>query len=85
MATLEERVAYLEGRGEDYGAAITEVRLDVRELRVEMRDSRGEMNRRFDHVDARFDHIDTRFMWMIGFQFATLMAVIAALLNVYFR
>jgi len=85
MTTLEERVAYLEGRGEEHAAAITEVRLDVRELRVEMRDLRGDMNRRFDHVDARFDHMDTRFMWMIGFQFATLMAVIAALLNVYFR
>jgi hypothetical protein len=78
-------VAYLEGRGEEHPAAITEVRLDVRELRVEMRDLRGDMNRRFDHVDARFDHMDTRFMWMIGCQFATLMAVIAALLNVYFR
>jgi len=43
------------------------------------------MNRRFDHVDARFDHVDTRFMWWISFQFATLMAVIGALLNVYFR
>lgn len=103
MATLEERVAYLEGRGEEHAAAITEVRLDVRELRVEVRDLRGEMNRRFEHIEGRFEHIegrfehvegrfdrletrfDTRFMWMIGFQFATLMAVIAALLNVYFR
>jgi uncharacterized coiled-coil protein SlyX len=89
MATLEERVAYLEGRGEEHAAAITEVRLDVRELRVEVRDLRGEMNHRFEHVEGRFDRLetrfDTRFMWMIGFQFATLMAVIAALLNVYFR
>lgn len=30
MATLEERVAYLEGRGEEHTAAIAEVRLDVR-------------------------------------------------------
>jgi len=89
MATLEERVAYLEGRGEEHAAAISEVRLDVRELRGEVRDLRGEMNHRFEHVEGRFDRLetrfDTRFMWMIGFQFATLMAVIAALLNVYFR
>ena len=89
MATLEERVAYLEGRGEDHATAATELRLDVREFRVEVRDLRGEMNRRFEHVEGRFDRLetrfDTRFMWMIGFQFATLMAVIAALLNVYFR
>ena len=82
MGSVEERVAYLEGRGEEHAAAITEVRLDVRELRVEVRDLRGEMNRRFDQMDAKFD---TKFSWMIGFQFATLMAVIAALLNVYFR
>jgi len=89
MPTLEERVAYLEGRGEEHAAAIAEVRLDVRELRVEVRDLRTEMNRRFDHMDGRFERVearfDTRFMWMIGFQFATLMAVIAALLNVYVR
>jgi hypothetical protein len=85
MGTLEERVAYLEGRGEEHAAAIAEVRLDVRELRGEVRGLQTEMNRRFDHVDARFDHVDTRFMWLIGFQFATLMAVIAALLNVYVR
>ena len=78
MATLEERVAFLEGRGEEHAAAITEVRLDVRELRAETRELRGEMNRRFDQVDAKFT-------WLIGFQFATLMAVIAALLNVHFR
>jgi hypothetical protein len=60
--------------------AIGELRADIRDrdLRTEIRDLRVEMNRRFDQVD-------TKFTWMIGFQFATLMAVIAALLNVYFR
>jgi hypothetical protein len=75
MGTLEERVAYLEGRGEEHAATIGEVRADIRELRADM-------NRRFDHMEIRFD---TRFMWLIGFQFATFMAVIAALLNGYFR
>ena len=89
MATLEERVAYLEGRGEEHAAAIAEVRLDVREVRSEVRDLRAEMNRRFDQIDAKFDarlsHVDTKFAWMIGCQFATLLAVIGALLNAYFR
>ena len=78
MATLEERVAYLEGRGEEHAAAIAEVRLDVRDVRAEIRDFRSEMNRRFDQTDARFT-------WMIGFQFATLLAVIGALLDLYLR
>lgn len=92
MATLDERVAYLEGRGEDHAGAMSEFRLDIRDLRAEMRDLRGEMsNLRGEMSDLRgemnrrFDHVDTKFTWMIGFQFATLMAVIAALLNVYFR
>ena len=89
MATLEERVAYLEGRGVEHAAAISEVRADIRDVRAdirdvrtEMRDFRVEVNRRFDQIEGRFD---SKFTWMIGFQFATLMAVIAALLNVYFR
>jgi len=92
MATVEERVAYLEGRGEEHAAAIGEVRTDIRDVRTDIRDVRTdlrdfrvEVNRRFDHVDVRFAQIDAKFMWMIGFQFATLMAVIAALLNVYLR
>ena len=78
MATLEERVAYLEGRGEEHAGAIAEVRQDVRELRTEMRDMRVEMNRRFDQVDVKFT-------WMIGFQFAGFLGMIAALLNLRLR
>jgi alpha/beta superfamily hydrolase len=78
MGALEERVAYLEGRGEEHAAAIGEVRADIRDLRADM-------NRRFDHIEQRFDHTDTKFMWLIGFQFTTLIAAIAALLNGYFR
>lgn len=96
MGTLEERVAYLEGRGEEHAAAIGEVRADVRDLRTELRDFRVEVNHRFDRVDTKFDRVDarferlearldTKFFWLIGFQFTTLIAVIAALLNVYFR
>jgi hypothetical protein len=78
MGALEERVAYLEGRGEEHAAAIGEVRADIRDLRADM-------NRRFDHIEQRFDHTNTKFMWLIGFQFTTLIAAIAALLNGYFR
>ena len=50
MATLEERVAYLEGQTGEHTS-----------------------------------EMDTRFAWLIGFQFATFMAMIAALLHAYFR
>ena len=109
MATLEERVACLEGRGEEHAAAISEVRQDVRDVRTDVRDLRTEMNRRFDQMDAKFDgrlgrrtpssiadakfdgrlgqmdarldRMDAKFAWLIGFQFATMLAVIGALLK----
>jgi len=91
MPTLEERVAYLEGRGEEHAAAIAEVRLDVRELRAEMIrrfeqvDRRFEqIDRRFEQIDGRFTHMDNRFNWSVGLQFATLLAVIA-LLGFHYR
>jgi len=70
MGTLEERVAYLEGRGEEHAASLGEVRADIRDLRTEM--------------NRRFDQMDTKFTWLIGVQFTTLIAAIAALLNGYF-
>jgi uncharacterized coiled-coil protein SlyX len=85
MATLEERVAYLEGRGQEQAVQIAEVRADIRDVRADIRDVRTELRDFRVEVNRRFDQVDMKFTWMIGFQFATLMAVIAALLNVYFR
>jgi len=93
MATLEERVAYLEGRSEEHGSAISELRLDVRDLRAEMNRRFDQVDRRFELLDSKFDakfdlldsKFDAKFTWMIGLQFATLLAFIGALLNGYFR
>jgi hypothetical protein len=71
MGSLDERVAYLEGRGEEHADSLSEVPADIRDLRAEM--------------NRRFDQIDTKFTWLIGVQFTTLIAAIAALLNGYFR
>ena len=50
MPTVEERLAYLEGRGEhqstsiaDVRTSIGDVRADIRDLRSEMSDLRGEL------------------------------------------
>ena len=85
MGALEERVAYLEGRGEEHSALLGEVRADVRDLRSEAREFRAEVNQFRVEVNQRFDRVDAKFLWLIGFQFTTLIAVIAALLNGYFR
>ena len=89
MASLEERVAYLEGQTGEHTSAISELRLDVRDLRTEMNRRFDQMDARFAGMDAKFDlrfsQMDVRFAWLIGFQFATFMTIIAALLNVCFR
>jgi hypothetical protein len=33
------------------------------------------------HLDTRFDAIDSKFMWMIGIEITTLVAIVAALLS----
>ena len=95
--SLEERVAYLEGRGEEHAAAIAEVRHDVRDLRAEMIRRFEQVDKRFEQIDRRFEqidgrflqidgrfaHMDTRFNWLVGLQFATLLAVMALLSSVY--
>ena len=83
MPTIEERVAYLEGRSEDHAAAIGEIRGDVRDLRVDVRELRSEMIHRFEAVDRPFEAVDAKFLWVIGLQFATVLAVVAALANAY--
>ena len=69
----------------EHAVAMGEVRADIRDVRADIRDVRTELRDFRVEVNRRFDHMDTKFTWMIGFQFATLMSVIAALLNVYVR
>ena len=57
---------------------IADLRADVRELRSEMTQFRSEMIRRFEHVDNRFN-------WVIGLQFAVLLAAVSAALAAYLR
>jgi chromosome segregation ATPase len=106
MPSIEERVAYLEGKTEDHTLAIGDLRNDVRDLRAEMIsrfehvDGRFEqidrrfeqIDRRFEQIDRRFEqmdgrlaHMDNRFNWSVGLQFATLLAVVSAVLAAFYR
>jgi len=78
MPTVEERMAYLEGRGEEVREDIRDLRGDMRDLRTDMRDLRSEMNRRFEAVD-------TKFTWVIGIQVTMLVMMAGVLVGLYFR
>ena len=93
MPSLEERVAYLEGRFGDHAATIdelrtgqTETRTDHRhafaDLRLELRDFRAETIRRFEALDGK---IDRHFTWLVGIQVAVLVSVVGALVRSYYR
>ena len=77
MPTLEERVAYLEGQVSEQSHAQMEIRDAVRSLehRVDVR---------FEAVDRRIDSLDEKvsrqFVWMVGIQVTTLIAIVGALL-----
>ena len=85
MPTLEERVAYLEGKNEETAGAISELRTDVREMRTDVRDVRAEVRDLRSEMNRRFEQVDTKFTWLIGLQFATLLAVISVVLSAYYR
>jgi hypothetical protein len=65
MESLDERVAYLEGRMEDHTALMADIRGDLRELRSEIR---ADMNL-FDQK------IDRHFMWLAGMLVGVLTAL----------
>ena len=78
MARVEERVAHLEGQVNELSEGLSDVRGAIRHLeqRVDVR---------FDAVDRRFDALDhkvsSQFMWIVGIQVTTLVALVVALIS----
>ena len=77
MATLEERVAYLEGKVEEHSQGFIAIRDAI--ARLEERLDRGleTLDRRMDRLD---DKMSRQFIWTIGIQITTLLAVTGAVL-----
>jgi hypothetical protein len=93
MPSVEERLAYLEGKVDDHRAAsgdlhaaVGDVRISITELRGDVRTSmtelRARMDRRFETLDQK---VDRNFSWSVGIQVAVLLAVVSALVGSYFR
>ena len=96
MPSVEERLAYLEGRVGDQTDAIVDIRTDIRGLRGEMnglrgdlQSLRGEMNGGFaalrSEMNARFAGVDAKMTWLIGIQVGMLLMIASAALGYFFK
>jgi hypothetical protein len=85
MPSLDERVAYLEGRLEDHSGAVAFLREDLKALREDLRIGVNRLDTRIDAVDGKIDRLDDKvsrhFTWIVGLQVALMVAVIGALLG----
>ena len=68
MRGVEERVSYLEAKMDEFSKSL---------MRLE--NAISALDQKMDH---RFDRVETRFYWMIGIQFATLIAIIGGMFGV---
>ena len=91
-SSIEERVAYLEGKVEEHSRAWYDLKqmmnaLDSRIIGLEQRiDRRFEaIDRRFEAIDRRFESLEQRFsryfLWIIGIQISIFLAVLATALR----
>jgi hypothetical protein len=79
MPTLDERVAYLEGRFEQHSTTVTTLRED---LRGDVQDLRRHVETLESRIDGLDSKISRQFTWIVGIQIATLIAIVGALLRI---
>jgi hypothetical protein len=84
MATIEERVAFIEGQMSEQSHGLVDLREAIRHLDQSLRHLDQKMDTRFDLVDRRFESMDDKmsrqFVWVVGVQVTTLVAIVGALL-----
>ncbi len=76
--TIEERVAYLEGKVEEHSRGFAELREIIFHLDQKVDRFRQELAARIEALDQK---ISTQFRWLVGIQIAVLLAVISALVT----
>ena len=89
MPTIEERVAFLEGQVSEQSHALLEVRDSVRHLEQRMEARFDSFEQRIDarlagvdrRIDGLEDKVSRQFVWTVGVQVTTFVAIVAALLS----
>ena len=78
VATLEERVAYLERKVEEHSRGLEDLKHLISNLDQKVDRFREELSSRIDALDQKFSRY---FLWLIGIQITILLAIIATLLR----
>jgi uncharacterized coiled-coil protein SlyX len=89
VPTVEERVAYLEGKVEEHSRGFGELREMVIHLDQKVDRFRDELAARIEALDQRLSgriealdqKVSKQFIWLVGIQIMVLLAVIGALLG----
>ena len=94
--TIEERVAYLEGKVEEHSKGLEDIKdlviaLDQKlDRRIDALDQKIDgrvdaLDQRINRLDQRIDHLDQKlsryFLWIIGIQVTIFLSIIAILLK----
>ncbi len=74
MAAVEQRIAYLEGRMNEQAQHVPDLKADMRDLRTDIRRVEG-------RIDALDEKVSKHFIWLVGMQITTLVAIVGALLS----
>ncbi len=82
QGTLEERVAYLEGKVEEQSRLGGELREMIAHLDQKVDRFREELSGRIDALDQK---VSRQFLWLVGLQVTVLLAVVGALIGALFR
>jgi tetrahydromethanopterin S-methyltransferase subunit G len=84
--SLEERVAYLEGKVEEQSRLGGDLHQSVKQLDQKVDRFREELSNRIDATNSRIDALDQKvsrqFTWLVGIQIAILLALVGALIKV---
>jgi hypothetical protein len=92
VASIEERVAFVEGRLVEHSEMFSDLRAGLSGLGQRIDRLEQRMDHRFEQVDARFLQVEARldrlggdlsksFRWIVGIQITTLLTVVATLLG----
>jgi uncharacterized coiled-coil protein SlyX len=77
VATLEERVAFLEGQVSEHSQTLVDIRDSVRQIERRFDALEDKFERRFEGLDEK---VSRQFVWLVGIQVTTLVAIVSALL-----